>query len=63
MSVPADSSFEFRTPPSAPVFEPTEEEFKDPLAFIAKIRPIGEQFGIVKIKPPPVLTIMFLSLL
>uniref|UniRef100_T1IT35 [histone H3]-trimethyl-L-lysine(4) demethylase n=1 Tax=Strigamia maritima TaxID=126957 RepID=T1IT35_STRMM len=45
--------FQFISPPEAPVFEPTEEEFQDPLAYIAKIRPIAEKSGICKIKPPP----------
>lgn len=33
----------FRRPPPCPVFEPTEEEFKDPLAFISSIRAEGEK--------------------
>ncbi|XP_042381828.1 lysine-specific demethylase 5B-like isoform X1 [Zingiber officinale] len=36
----------------APVFYPTEEEFVDPLAFIYKIRPQAEPFGICRIVPP-----------
>lgn len=46
--------FQFVVPPEAPVFEPTVEEFLDPLGYIAKIRPIAEKAGICKIKPPPV---------
>ncbi|XP_011267451.1 lysine-specific demethylase lid isoform X2 [Camponotus floridanus] len=49
----AESDFDFTVPPEAPVFEPTNEEFHDPLAYIAKIRPIAERSGICKIKPPP----------
>ncbi|KAF2880482.1 hypothetical protein ILUMI_25689 [Ignelater luminosus] len=45
-------NFDFQVPPEAPVFHPTEEEFKDPLAYINKIRPIAENTGICKIKPP-----------
>ncbi len=44
----------FIQPPEAPVFEPNEEEFKYPLAFIAKIRPFAEKIGLCKIRPPPV---------
>ena len=44
----------FVAPPEAPVFEPTEEEFEDPLSFIEKIRPYVEKTGICKIRPPPV---------
>ncbi|KAL5098856.1 hypothetical protein RYX36_003183 [Vicia faba] len=40
------------TVPSAPVFYPTEDEFKDPLEFIYKIRPVAEPFGICRIVPP-----------
>ncbi|KAL0125081.1 hypothetical protein PUN28_004314 [Cardiocondyla obscurior] len=48
-----ETDFEFAVPPEAPVFEPSNEEFHDPLAYIAKIRPIAERSGICKIKPPP----------
>uniref|UniRef100_A0A1A8QY42 [histone H3]-trimethyl-L-lysine(4) demethylase n=1 Tax=Nothobranchius pienaari TaxID=704102 RepID=A0A1A8QY42_9TELE len=44
---------EFIPPPECPVFEPSWEEFQDPLGYIAKIRPIAEKSGICKIRPPP----------
>lgn len=44
--------FTFTPPPEAPVFEPTEEEFQDPLVYITKIRPVASKTGICKIKPP-----------
>uniref|UniRef100_A0A8C3F579 JmjN domain-containing protein n=1 Tax=Chrysemys picta bellii TaxID=8478 RepID=A0A8C3F579_CHRPI len=44
---------EFLPPPECPVFEPSWEEFTDPFAFIHKIRPIAEQTGICKVRPPP----------
>lgn len=37
----------------APVFYPTEEEFRDPLRFIALIRERSEPYGICRIVPPP----------
>ncbi|KAA8580042.1 hypothetical protein FQN60_005577 [Etheostoma spectabile] len=43
---------EFVPPPECPVFEPTWEDFSDPLGFINKIRPIAEKTGICKIRPP-----------
>uniref|UniRef100_A0A3Q3LFB7 [histone H3]-trimethyl-L-lysine(4) demethylase n=1 Tax=Mastacembelus armatus TaxID=205130 RepID=A0A3Q3LFB7_9TELE len=42
----------FVAPPECPVFEPSWEEFSDPLGFINKIRPIAEKTGICKIRPP-----------
>ncbi|XP_053506859.1 lysine-specific demethylase 5A isoform X6 [Ictalurus furcatus] len=43
---------EFLPPPECPVFEPSWEDFSDPLGFISKIRPIAEKSGICKIRPP-----------
>ncbi|XP_075458456.1 lysine-specific demethylase 5A isoform X2 [Ascaphus truei] len=43
---------EFVPPPECPVFEPSWEEFSDPLGFIGRIRPIAERSGICKIRPP-----------
>ena len=44
----------FIPPPEAPVFQPTVEEFQDPIAYITKIRPVVVNTGICKIRPPPV---------
>lgn len=45
---------EFLPPPECPVFEPSWEDFSDPLGFISKIRHIAEKSGICKIRPPQV---------
>uniref|UniRef100_A0A182QGU4 [histone H3]-trimethyl-L-lysine(4) demethylase n=1 Tax=Anopheles farauti TaxID=69004 RepID=A0A182QGU4_9DIPT len=44
--------FQFNVPPEAPVFKPSEEDFKNPLVYINKIRPMAEKYGICKILPP-----------
>ena len=38
--------------PPAPVFHPTLEEFRDPLAYISRIRAAAEPYGIAKVVPP-----------
>ena len=49
---------EFVAPPECPVFEPSWDEFRDPLAYIAKIRSIGEQYGLIKIRTPSVIIVL-----
>ncbi len=36
----------------APVYTPTEKEFKDPMKFIESVRKEAEQFGVCRIVPP-----------
>ena len=36
----------------SPVFYPSEEEFRDPVAYIKMIRRVGEKFGVCVISPP-----------
>lgn len=43
---------EFQAPPECPVFEPSWQDFSNPLGFIHRIREIAENTGICKIRPP-----------
>ncbi|XP_046406090.1 lysine-specific demethylase 5A isoform X2 [Ischnura elegans] len=42
----------FTPPPEALVYRPNVDEFKDPLAYINRIRPVASKYGICKIVPP-----------
>ena len=46
--------YDFVPPPECAVFCPTKEEFRDGLAYLEKIRPEAEKYGICKIRPPEV---------
>ncbi|XP_055857756.1 lysine-specific demethylase lid-like [Episyrphus balteatus] len=51
-----NQEYEFLKPPECPIFRPNEDEFKNPLTYISKIRPIAERYGIAKILPPKMWT-------
>jgi len=38
---------------SAPVLYPSAEEFQNPMRYIESIRPLGDEYGILVIQPPP----------
>ncbi|GIL70386.1 hypothetical protein Vretifemale_988, partial [Volvox reticuliferus] len=42
----------FMSIPSAPTFRPTEDEWEQPLRYLASIRQLAEPYGICKIIPP-----------
>lgn len=46
----------------APVFHPTEKEFQDPYAYIEKIRPIAEKYGLCRIVAPNSFKVIKLSI-
>ena len=35
------------------VFYPTLEEFNDPIGYLRRIEPVGSEYGVVKVIPPP----------
>ena len=52
-TLPPDSKLPFtKKIIEAPVFEPTETEFQNPIEYIEKIRKSAEKYGICRIIPP-----------
>ncbi|KAK1340799.1 hypothetical protein QTO34_017193 [Cnephaeus nilssonii] len=49
---PGGYAAEFVPPPECPVFEPSWEEFTDPLSFIGRIRPLAEKTASAKFDRP-----------
>ena len=52
------ATFVFPRPREAPVFYPTEAEFQDPVLYIESIRAVSEMFGICRIVPPKVVSVI-----
>lgn len=36
----------------APTFYPSEEDFKDPLAYFEIVKPVAQRYGICRVVPP-----------
>jgi len=43
----------FEPPPLAPTYHPTEEEFADPIGYVARIKSEAQRYGVVKVGVPP----------
>lgn len=55
IDIEAWNNYKFKPPPECAVYHPSVDEFSQgPLAYISKIRPEAEKFGIIKIIPPKV---------
>ncbi|KAI6189050.1 JmjC domain-containing protein [Aphelenchoides besseyi] len=42
----------FKPPPEAKTFYPTEAEFADPISYVEQIKAEGEKYGVIKVVPP-----------